>query len=111
MWRHEGTHVWFNWTPNTTGIHHLYVELVETTTDVKIGNNLASLDVDVLRRGDVNGDGEINRADLNEILQNVGKQDSQSACGPACDLNSHGVISVLNVRQLVLICGRACGAQ
>ncbi len=107
----KGTHIWFSWTPTTTGVHHLYVELLETTPDVKLGNNVSSLDVDVLRKGDVNGDGQINRADLTEILENVGQHASQSACGPACDLNGDGIISVLDVRKLVLICGAACGAK
>ncbi len=108
----KGTSVWFNWTPATIGTHHLYAKLLESGNDAKIGNATSMLQVDVFRPGDVNGDGKVNRADLNEVLQNVGKPDSQSSCGPACDLNGDGFITVLDVRKLALICGpTACGVQ
>lgn len=108
----NGTDVWFNWTPATTGTHHLYAKLLESGNDAKIGNATSMLQVDVFRPGDVNGDGKVDRADLNEVLQNVGKSASQSSCGPACDLNGDGSITVLDMRKLALICGpTACGVQ
>ena len=106
----KGTHIWFDWTPTTTGTHQLYAKLLESGNDAKIGNNVSSLQVDVFRTGDLNGDGQVNRADLNEMLRNLGKSVSRSSCGPACDLNRDGFITVLDVRKLVLICGeRVCG--
>ncbi len=107
----EGSHIWITWTPKTAGTHQLYAQLLEQANDLQKGDNTASLDVDVLRAGDVNRDGNIDRADLNEEMKSVGNWALNSACGTACDLDGDGVISVLDIRKLVLICGSACAAS
>lgn len=43
----QGTYIWFNWMPKTTGTHHLYTKLLQRATDVKRGNNVSSLHVQV----------------------------------------------------------------
>lgn len=43
----KGTYIWFDWMPKTTGTHHLYTKLLQRPTDVKQGNSVSSLDVQV----------------------------------------------------------------
>ena len=43
----NGSYVWLNWVPRTTGRHHLYAELLERRHDSKKNNNIASVIVDV----------------------------------------------------------------
>jgi hypothetical protein len=57
-------------------------------------------------RGDINADGDVDRDDLEILLQDLGKPVSQSACGAWCDLNGDGQISILDARELILLCSR-----
>ena len=51
--------------------------------------------------GDINGDGVVNRADVNIITANRNKP--ASAC-PTCDIDGDGMITVLDARKDVLLC-------
>ena len=53
--------------------------------------------------GDFDGDGDVDRNDLNVILSH--RNQPASAC-PQCDLDGDSVITVLDARKLVLLCTR-----
>jgi hypothetical protein len=62
--------------------------------------------------GDIDGDGDVDRDDLEILLQDRGKSVSQSACGARCDLNGDGQITGLDVRELIELCSRPnCATQ
>jgi Dockerin type I domain len=56
--------------------------------------------------GDIDGDGDVDRDDLEVLFQDHGKSVSQSACGVRCDLNGDGQISNLDAHELILLCSR-----
>ncbi len=56
--------------------------------------------------GDLDGDGDVDRGDLRILLGDRRKTVDESACGPACDLDGDGRITVLDARKLVLLCTR-----
>jgi hypothetical protein len=51
-------------------------------------------------------DGDIDNDDLTILLIDRNKSISDSACGTPCDLDSDGVITVLDARLLIGICPR-----
>jgi len=54
--------------------------------------------------GDLDGDCDVDKNDLNILLLDRNKPVSQSACGSACDLDGDGIITGLDARKLVLLC-------
>ncbi|MEA3458416.1 MAG: hypothetical protein U9R21_07035, partial [Candidatus Thermoplasmatota archaeon] len=54
-------------------------------------------------RGDLDGDGDIDRNDLNILL---GYRDQPASACIACDLDGDGTITVLDARKLVITCTR-----
>jgi hypothetical protein len=56
--------------------------------------------------GDYDRDGDVDRNDMEILLQDRNKTVDESSCGSACDLDSDGVITVLDARKLVLLCSR-----
>ncbi len=56
--------------------------------------------------GDLDGDNDVDRDDLNILLLDRNKSVSESSCGTACDLDGDGVITGLDARKLVLLCTR-----
>jgi hypothetical protein len=56
--------------------------------------------------GDIDGDGDIDRDDLEILLRDRGRSLNQSACGARCDLNGDGKITGLDVRELIQLCSR-----
>ena len=63
-------------------------------------------DPDCRSLADLDGDGDVDRDDLEILLQNLGKTIKQSACGIRCDLNGDGQISNLDSHELILLCSR-----
>lgn len=53
--------------------------------------------------GDLDGDGDVDRDDVNVIL--VYRNQPASVC-PACDIDEDGTITVLDARKIVLMCTR-----
>ena len=56
--------------------------------------------------GDLDGNGVVDRDDLNILLRGLNQSVSQSACGARCDLDGDGRITVLDARKLQLLCTR-----
>jgi uncharacterized repeat protein (TIGR01451 family) len=56
--------------------------------------------------GDLDGDNDVDRNDLNILLQDRNKPVSESSCGEDCDLDGDGKITGLDARKLVLLCTR-----
>ncbi|MCG7932564.1 MAG: carboxypeptidase-like regulatory domain-containing protein [Candidatus Thiodiazotropha lotti] len=56
--------------------------------------------------GDFDGDGDVDRNDLEYILQDRNITVEESSCGSDCDLDNDGVITMLDARKLVLLCSR-----
>ena len=52
-------------------------------------------------RGDLDGDGQVCRTDLNIILSH--RNQPADVC-PECDLDGDGMITALDARKLVLLC-------
>ena len=92
------------------------IEEAQTTTGVAtLGMDITPLSMIVPvsdAPDDINGDGDVNRNDLNILLLDRGKTVSQSACGARCDLDGDGKITVLDGRRLSLLCTRPnCATQ
>ena len=62
--------------------------------------------------GDLDGDGDVDRDDLDLLKPEHGKAVGNSTCGPPCDINGDGVINVADSRSLVARCTRPrCATQ
>jgi hypothetical protein len=61
---------------------------------------------DQVTPGDLDGDGDVDRADITLLLGDRGNSVAQSACGPPCDLDGDGQITALDARMLTLLCTR-----
>jgi subtilase family serine protease len=57
-------------------------------------------------QGDLDGDCDVDRDDLNILLLDRNKSVEDSSCGEPCDLDNDGVITVLDARKLILLCTR-----
>lgn len=64
----------------------------------------ANVDVPIELRGDIDGNGRIDQADINELLQDKDKENSKSVCGSRCDLDNDGMITMLDARKLAAEC-------
>ncbi len=56
--------------------------------------------------GDFDFDCDVDRADLDILMLDRNRPVTESACGSPCDLDSDGVITVLDARRLVLLCSQ-----
>ncbi|MBI1928507.1 PEP-CTERM sorting domain-containing protein [Candidatus Poribacteria bacterium] len=54
--------------------------------------------------GDIDGDGDVDKADLNLLLADRNKPVSESAYGEKSDLDGDGMITALDARKLTLLC-------
>jgi hypothetical protein len=62
--------------------------------------------------GDIDSDGDVDRSDIDLLLQHRNRLVGDSTCGLKCDLDNDGVITVLDARIMVLRCTRpGCAAQ
>jgi hypothetical protein len=99
-------------TVHETGRHRFLL----VARDDLMAESRADVYVDVFtltgRCADINRDGNLDRDDLNILLQDLGKSVSQSACGAPCDLNGDGYITNLDAHQLIQMCSRPqCATQ
>jgi hypothetical protein len=89
-----------DFTPTTSGQYMF--DLV--VTDGKSESLPARVVVTVLIPGDVDGDGDVDKDDINVITKYLNKP--ASVC-PQCDIDGDGKITVLDARKLTLMCTRA----
>lgn len=69
-------------------------------------------DPDCRNVADFDGDGDVDKDDLNLLLPDLNTLVNDSTCGAPCDLNVDGVINALDARQLVTLCTRPrCATQ
>ena len=62
--------------------------------------------------GDIDSDGDVDRSDIDLLLQHRNRLVGDSTCGMKCDLDNDGVITVLDARIMVTRCTRpGCAAQ
>lgn len=102
----EGTSSWFTWTPKKKGLHHLYAVIQNTTGTTPLGDVIVRV-----RRapGDLNGDGRVDRHDLNMLQRDLNKAVAESACGDECDLDGNGKITQKDADLMALLCdSQAC---
>ena len=100
----DGSSVWFDWTPRTKGLHHLYAviqnpEGTQTTDELYV----------LVRRapGDLNGDGRVDRHDLNMLSRDLGRATRASACGENCDLDGDGTVTAKDMKLMSRLCDAA----
>jgi uncharacterized repeat protein (TIGR01451 family) len=62
--------------------------------------------IDKIGKGDLDGDNDVDRDDLNILLLDRNKTVSESSCGEACDLDGDSMITALDARKLILLCTR-----
>ncbi len=67
------------------------------------GYDYATIKYTQPQKGDLDGDGDVDRGDLNILLGH--RNDDASHC-PECDLDGDGTITALDARKLVLLCTR-----
>jgi hypothetical protein len=97
----DGTSTWFTWTPKTKGPHHLYAVIQNTTGTTPLGDLL----IHVRRApGDLNGDGRVDRHDLNMLNRDLGKPTAASACGENCDLDGDGKVTEKDMQLMSGLC-------
>lgn len=103
-----GSYAWFQWRPQSLGLHPLTLELMEPNDDPKKGDNVAKLSVLVIRNpADVNGDGRVDTRDISMIEKETGKSPATSSCGKACDVNGDGLIGSADLQRVVPFCDHA----
>ncbi len=97
----DGTSSWFTWTPQRKGPHHLYAVIQTARGPMALGDVL----VNVRRApGDLNGDGRVDRHDLNMLNRDLKKNIGASACGEECDLDGDSEITQKDADLMVQLC-------
>jgi Dockerin type I domain len=100
----DGTSSWFTWTPKKKGPHYLYAVIQNTTGTTPLGDVV----IHVRRApGDLNGDGRVDRHDLNMLQRDVKKAVAESACSEECDLDGDGKITAKDLDLLSQACDSA----
>jgi hypothetical protein len=100
----DGTSSWFTWTPNKKGPHHLYAVIQNPTGTTSLGDVVI-----YVRRapGDLNGDGRVDRHDLNMLNRDLGQEVAGSACGETCDLDGDGKVTDKDMQLMSALCDAA----
>jgi hypothetical protein len=100
----DGTSSWFSWTPKKKGSHHLYAVIQNTSGPTSLGDVVI-----YVRRapGDLNGDGRVDRHDMNMLNRDLGKRVADSDCGESCDLDGDGKITAKDLDLMSQACDSA----
>jgi len=56
--------------------------------------------------GDIDGDGDIDRDDLNILIKDINKSVGESKCGDVCDIHIDGMINTEDLHKLKEYCTR-----
>jgi uncharacterized repeat protein (TIGR01451 family) len=107
-WNNDGI---YDETTTSASITHIWNEPYSGTIRLRVTDNDGQTDVDttfveikkVIILGDLDGDGDVDRDDLNFLLRF--RNQPATAC-PQCDIDEDGIITVLDARKLVLLCTR-----
>lgn len=87
---------------SATGLGNTTIIVTYTNPDSSVVTAYVPVFVPFLIKGDLNGDGRVDKEDLQILLQSLNQPDSVP--GDARDLNGDGVINALDARILVTLC-------
>jgi hypothetical protein len=101
---------WVYHTDSDSGISNLHINWLNNTITFEASHFTrfaAFLPAITQITGDYDQDGDVDRDDLAILLLDRNKTVEASNCGSACDLDSDGMITVLDARKLFLLCSRS----
>ncbi|MBC7002760.1 hypothetical protein BIZ37_09350 [Photobacterium sp. BZF1] len=68
--------------------------------------SMEPITVFVAEPGDIDQDGDVDRGDILQLLNDRNLPVADSVCGESCDLDQDGIITIADARQLIGLCTR-----
>ncbi len=100
---------WVYHTDPDSGISNIHINWLNNTATFDVNHFTpfaAFLPAAQTIPGDLDGDEDIDRNDLDILLADRNKSVAESSCGSACDLDGDGRVTALDARKMVLLCTR-----